>query len=283
MATILNFKELLMGRYFSNNKLLDKLTKGEFLPILNYIIRDDSLRIEMRINNQAKIYYKKSLVMTLFPMRQPELLSSGYWRESIQPVLDLESPDLYFKSAKKFVENHKRDIKENIEFEIQQKIAKNNSSINNRFLIIDMEYQFEQRKVTNRTNDKTRFDLVALDLKLNKIMLLELKQGLGTLTGNSGIDDHYLRFRQHISHPQFQTALKSDIKGILQSKQLLGLFEFDVNALIVGLDKAEIDYAYVFAAHSDVEMESYKKDFGSKYKTLYLDSQANNYTLNDGL
>ena len=221
--------------------------------------------------------------MTLFPMRQPELLSPGYWKESIQPVLDLESPDLYFKSAKKFVENHKRDIKENIEFEIQQKIAKNNSSIKNRFLVIDMEYQFEQRKVKNRTNDKTRFDLVALDLKFNKIMLLELKQGLGSLTGNSGIDDHYLRFREHISHPQFQTALGSDIKGILQSKQQLGLFEFDVNELLVGFDKAEIDYAYVFAAHSEVEMESYKKDFGSKYKTLYLDSQANNYTLNDGL
>jgi hypothetical protein len=270
-----------MGRSFSNNRLLEKLINGEYLPILNWVKRDEYLRIEMRIKNQVKIYYKKSLVLTLYPLRQPEILSAGYCKESIQPVLDVREPGFYFSSAIKIVEGHKRDIKENIEFEIQQKIAKHNSSLQNRFLILDMEYQFAQEKVTIRTKDKTRFDLLALDLKSNKILLLELKQGLNSLKGKAGVDDHYKRFLEHIDHPHFQPALRTDIKGILWSKQQLGFFNSDVKELFNLIDIAKIEFGYVFAAHNNKEMIKFKNDFGNKYRIIYLNVEADNYTLND--
>lgn len=271
-----------MGRMLSNARLLNKLITGEYLPILNWIKNDPDLSIEIRIKNQPKVYYKKSLLLTIFPNREPELLAPGYWNESLQPVLDLNSPDLYFEAAKKLVEIHE-DVKGNIEFMIQQKIARENSSIQNQFLVIDMEYQFAQEKVKNRTNGKTRFDLVALDLKFNKIMLLELKQGLGSLTGNAGVDDHFLRYQEHIEHPQFQTALREDVKGIISSKNQLGLWQFDASGLDHKVDQAEIDYGYVFAAHSETELNLYKKQYGVKYTTLYLDAQANNYILSDDI
>jgi hypothetical protein len=271
-----------MGRMLSNARLLDKLLTGEYLPILNLVKNDRDLSIEIRIKNQPKVYYKKSLLLTLFPNREPQLLAVGYWKENLQPVLDLNFPGLYFDTAKKLVEKH-IDVKKNIEFTIQQKITKDNNSLRNQFLVIDMEYQFAQEKVKNRTNGKTRFDLVALDLKLNKIMLLELKQGLGSLSGNAGVDDHFLRYQEHIIHPQFQSALREDIKGIISSKNQLGLWAFNASSLVLQVDQAEIDYAYVFAAHSSAELILYKQQYGEKYTTLYLEVQANDYILKDGL
>ena len=166
--------------------------------------------------------------MTLFPIRQPELLATGYWEKCIKPELILNSPEVYFETAQKLVECHKQDVKKNKEFEIQQKIAKYNNSIKNQYLVIDMEYQFAQEKVLNRTKGKTRFDLVAIDLKRNKIMLLELKQGLSSLSGNAGVEDHFLRYQEHFVHSQFQSALKDDVKGIIWSKNQLGLLGFDI-------------------------------------------------------
>jgi len=272
-----------MGRSFSNNRLLNKLINGEYLPILNHVKNNDDLRIEMRIGNQAKVYYKKSLIMTLFPIRQPALLATGYWKNSLQPDLILHNPEDYFETAQKLVELHKKDVKKNIEFEIQQKIARDNNSTKNQYLIIDMEYQFSQEKVKNRTKGKTRFDLIAIDLKRNKIMLLELKQGLSSLSGNAGIEDHFLRYQEHFVHSQFQTALKDDVKGIIWSKSQLGLLDFNVGDLLKMAYLAEIDYGYVFAAHSEAELIRYRQQYGQKYTTLYLDVKANNYILNDGI
>lgn len=272
-----------MGRYFSNNRLLDKLTKGEYLPVLNRIKQDNDLRIELRIKNQVKVYYKKSLVLTLFPIRKPKLLSVGYWKGVTTPVLELESPGPYFEAAKKLVDIHKRDIKRNVEFEIQQKIARANASLQNKFLILDMEYQFSQEKVKSRTKEKTRFDLVGYYIEKNKILLLELKQGLGSLSGISGVNDHYKRYVEHIEHPQFQSAVLDDVKGILWSKQQLGLIDFDTKELIQQIDEAEIDYAFVFAAQSEDEMQRYKRRFGNVYKTLYLDAQGKHLILKDEL
>jgi len=271
-----------MGRMLSNSRLLDKLLTGEYLPILNLVKNDPDLSIEMRIKNQPKVYYNKSLLLTLFPNRKPELLAVGYWKEDIQPILDINFPESYFDQAKKLVEKH-IDVKKNIEFTIQQKISRDNNSLRNQFLVIDMEYQFAQEKVKNRTSGKTRFDFVALDLKLNKIMLLELKQGLGSLSGNAGIDDHFLRYQEHIIHQQFQSALREDVKGIISSKNQLGLWQFNASDLVLQVDQAETDYGYVFAAHSTAELILYKQQYGKKYTTLYLDAQADNYILNDDI
>lgn len=272
-----------MGRSFSNNRLLDKFVNGEYLPLLNYVKKDNDFRIEMRIGNQAKLYYKKSLIMTLFPIRNPKLLASGYWKNGFQPELILNLPEGYLETAKILVECNKREVKNNIEFTIQQKIAKDNNTDKNRFLVIDMEYQFAQKKVIKRTNKKTRFDLLALDLKLNKIMLLELKQGLSSLTGNAGVDDHFLRYQEHFQHPQFQLALKEDVKGIIWSKRQLGLWKFNSIKLESLVDQFEIDYGYVFAAHTQAELTTYKQQYGNKYMTLYLDVKENDYILNDDI
>jgi len=272
-----------MGRYFSNNRLLDKLTKGKYLPILDRIKQDDDLRIELRIKNQVKVYYKKSLVLTLFPIRKPKLLSVGYWKGVTPPVLELKSPELYFETAKNLIDIHKRDVKGNKEFEIQQKIAKDNASLRNKFLILDMEFQFSQEKLKIRTKQNTRFDLVGYNVGNNKILLLELKQGMNALSGASGVDDHYSRFFEHTRHPQFQSDVRKDVKGILWSKQQLGLIDFDANKFLQRIDEAEIDYAFVFAAYSEDEMQRYKQQYGEKYRTLYLNAQADTYTLKEGI
>lgn len=221
--------------------------------------------------------------MTLFPIRKQMLLSSGYYENKPKPVLILDKPESYFEIAKQLVEEHKRDIKKNTEFEIQQLIANANSTNKNRFLVLDMEYQFEQKKVIKRTKAKTRFDIVAIDLQLNKIMLFELKQGVNSLSGNSGADDHFYRYLEHKNHAQFISALREDIKGILWSKKQLGLIDFDISKIMQQVEQAGIDFSVIFAAHTHEELNYYKQNYGNKYKTIYINIKSNNFILKDGI
>src|SRR5690606_36093462 len=138
---------------------------------------DSDLNLEVRTSSQVIIYYKKSKILTLFSRRKtPKLLSKGYWKNETIPSFDINQPDGYFDLAKNMVNQYK-SIKANEEFRIQQKISIDNSGTENRYWVIDMEYQFSQNIIKNRIENKTRFDLVSVDLKEQKIVLMELKQG----------------------------------------------------------------------------------------------------------
>jgi hypothetical protein len=100
---------------------------------------------------------------------------------------------IILKQAKKLVYNHKIGL----EFSVQQNIALGNRSFNNRFLVVDMEWEFSQAgiKKTERVG-RTRIDLIIVDTQVNEfgtndIYLTELKVGTGAVGGKSGIIDHY--------------------------------------------------------------------------------------------
>lgn len=271
-----------MGRILTNKRLLDKLTDGEYALLLKYIKNDVELSLEIRIDNQIKVYYEKSLVLTLFPIREPKVLSKGYWNGKNEPRLNVNKPEDYFVEIKDYVRNHK-DFKANKEFVIQQKICRDNNSISHQFLFFDMEYQFSQEKISERTNLKTRFDLVAYGFRDNKIVLFELKQGLGATDYNSGVYDHFIRYLEHKKHPEFNNSLLEDAQGILQSKAKLELIDIRVLDNLNHIKEAEIDFAFIFATVSTKELEQYKKRYGSKYKTYYLNINSDKYLIKDEL
>ena len=162
-----------MARYLTS-QLVTKLKTGEYSSILKYVIEDPELSLEIRTSSVAMVYYKKSKILSLHARRtDPRLLSKGYWKNEEEPLLDLKNPEVYFISAKRLVDNFTSG-KNNIEFSIQQKILEDNNSDKNQFLVIDMEYQFAQDIIKERTKKKTRFDLVAIDLLNYKIVLFEL-------------------------------------------------------------------------------------------------------------
>jgi len=260
-----------------NPELLYKLKEGEFREILKYVNTDPELSLEIRTASVAMVYYKKSKVLSLYSRRkEPKILSEGYWKTEEQPIIDLQKPEDFFICTKALVDNHK---KKNVEFSIQQKILADNNSDKNQFLVIDMEYQFAQNIIKERTKEKTRFDLIAIDLKNNKIVLFELKQGFASSEGKSGVTDHLSKFAEHINHLEFSKNLILDIKNIIEQKVVLGIYNFDSTSIVQRLDKAIVEFLIVFASNDQHEKLRYQQKYGNVHKTLFLDLSDSIYQL----
>jgi hypothetical protein len=261
-----------------NKALEDRLLKGMFHNILKVVKKDEELNLEVRTSSKVIIYYKKSKILTLFPRREnPELLSKGYWKNDLIPDFDINQPETYFQYAKKKVDDYK-SIKANEEFRIQQKISVDNSGTENRYWVIDMEYQFAQNCIKNRIDNKTRFDLVSIDLKKRRIVLMELKQGMASSTGKSGVVDHINRYQEHVAHPEFRTWLRHDVKSMIDTKVKLGLFNPQIQTYINNIDKMEIDFLVVFAFKDKDEKQQYLVNYPND-KTIFIDKDSDKYIL----
>ena len=250
--------------------LKSELLTGEYKEILNFVKNDSELSFQIRTSSVAMIYYKKSRVLSLFSRRIPNLISPKYCKENPIPFLDIKRPKTYFGNCKKCVNDFVK-TKSNIEFSIQQKTATDNSSLDNPYLVVDMEYQFEQNKIVNRTNRKTRFDLVAIEHSKNKIVLLEIKQGFASSLGKAGVNDHIARFQEHFIHPEFGNSLRFDVVNIVRQKIELGLFPEGIESILSKIENAEIKIGIVFAFNSIVEKNKYTKRYGSEREILFVD------------
>ena len=261
-----------------NKAMESRLLNGMYLNILKAVKKDSDLNLEVRTSSKVIIYYRKSKILTLFSRRKtPELLSKGYWKNDVIPKLNMNHPESYFQYAKKKVKDYK-SIKANEEFRIQQKISVDNASTENRYWVIDMEYQFAQNIIKNRIANKTRFDLVSIDLKERKIVLMELKQGMDSSVGKSGIDDHFKRYQEHIAHPEFKTWLHNDVKSIIDSKVKLGLYNSEIQTYINDINEMEIDFLAVFAYQDNAEKQRYSINYPNA-KTIFINKNSDKYIL----
>lgn len=171
---------------------------------------------EFQIKPLDKGYYKDVTQIDLF-----ETKNLAYTLKNISYLRN------YFKEAKKLVYNHKVGL----EFSVQQNIALGNRNFNNRFLVVDMEWQFSQAKISKTDRiGKTRIDLIIVDTQanefgINDIYLTELKVGIGAVEGESGIIDHIKKTKAIIDKEGVCKDLKNDIESIIEIKSRLGLIE----------------------------------------------------------
>lgn len=262
-----------------NKSMEHRLLNGIYNKILVEVKKDHDLNLEVRTSSKIIIYYKKTKILTLFSRREdPELLSKGYWKNQSVLKFDISRPGKYFQEAKKLVDKYKI-IKSNKEFGIQQKISIDNKETRNRYWIIDMEYQFAQNIIKNRTNKNTRFDLVGIDLKESKIVLMELKQGQDSSKGVSGINDHVEKFEEHIAHEDFRKWLRVDVKSIIKTKVKLGLFNSNILNFITNIEKMCIDFVVVFAYQNIAERSQYLDNF-PEVETIFIDINKDKLILN---
>lgn len=228
---------------------LQAYQEGGCLQKLFDVIKDDpELSFEIRVKNEVMIYYHKDRILTIrFCKGKPSIdtLSEKYYKNATPPSVSFEDGDLiqtlrdksqlrqYFREAKRLVGSYKAGV----EFEVQQNIALGNRSFNNRFVVVDMEWQFPQSDIKKEERiSKTRFDLVVVDTKKNDmgendIYLGELKVGMGAIGGKSGIKDHVKKTSKFISNAKACAALRDDVKSIIRQKAKLGLFEGDHTGL----------------------------------------------------
>ena len=220
---------------------LNAYKSGQLSKLFKVIIEDPELSFEIRKDNQVMIYYRKDKILTIKESKKGdfnfEILDPEYYKGGIGPTtfFDRETKDhtlkhttnlrAYFNQAKKLAHAYKIGL----EFEVQQKIALGNHSFNNRFVVVDMEWQFSQEGLKDKIS-KTRIDLVIVDTLKNKegfndIYLAELKVGLGATEGSSGTIDHVDKTFEIINKPEACCALRDDVDNIIKQKKELGLLD----------------------------------------------------------
>ena len=227
---------------------IEAYQKGCLKKLFDVIKEDPELSFEIRKDNEVMVYYRKGKILTIKCTDNSEFqikpLDKQY--NGGAPLTDIfEANNLattlkntshlrqYFKQAKKLIYNHKAGL----EFSVQQNIALGNRSFNNRFLVVDMEWQFSQAGIskTDRIR-KTSIDLIIVDMQLNEsgtndIYLAELKVGTGAVEGTSGIIDHIGKTKEIIDNEKVCHDLKNDIESIIDIKSQLRLIDGDKKEL----------------------------------------------------
>ncbi len=225
------------GRYLSHLHV-EAYKSGVFAKLLLGINEDPELSFEVRRNDEAMVYYHKDKILTTGFNKKGKpfvkLLDDKYYKESSKPSTDisnianLKSLTLirkYFKEAKWLVFRYKMGA----EFAIQQNVALGNQTFENKYLVVDMEWQFAQSKIKDRIK-KTRIDLVIVDTEknpqgYNDIYLAEVKCGLDATKGTSGVKAHVEKTKEIINKHEACLALIEDVKSIISIKRELGLIE----------------------------------------------------------
>ena len=203
------------------------------------------MSFEIRKDNEAIIYYRKGKVLTIkysdtddcpkkiTPLSEKynngnpltEWFDAGHVASTLNNTSRLRK---YFKEAKRLIHRHRLGL----EFSIQQNIAAGNRSFDKRFLVVDMEWQFDQSAIdkSERMGKTTRIDLVVVDTRPNEsgtndIYLTELKVGTGATEGKSGIADHIKKTKEITDNAKVCEGLKRDVESIIDIKSRLDLIK----------------------------------------------------------
>lgn len=225
------------GRFLSDLHV-NAYQNGVFTRLLKAITEDPELSFEVRRNDEAMVYYHKDKILTTgFDKKgnpYVKLLDNKYYKDSKRPAADISIIDnlrsltlirRYFKESKWLVYRYKMGA----EFAIQQNIALGNLSFDNKYLVVDMEWQFAQSDIpTQERIKKTRIDLVIVDTEKNSkgyndIYLAEVKCGTDATEGTSGVKAHVEYTNSVINKPEACQDLVEDVKSIIAAKKELRL------------------------------------------------------------
>ena len=234
-----------MARELSTQHLQMYKPGHELSKLFDCVVSDPELSFEIRINDTAMVYYNKKKILTI-SLKKGKIsispLSDKYYQPGEEPKVDISAPEnwkrvsaieQYLKDSKWLV--YKKDMKK--EFQLQQSFSLGNRDTRNRYLVIDMEWQFSQESIDKNNRIKaTRPDLVVLDLQPNQegenvIYLAEVKLGTDALLGKSGLEDHVISTKKIAECMPACAALVADVKKILVQKQELGIIKGDIPEL----------------------------------------------------
>jgi len=256
------------------NDLIERMTKGDLLPLLNYIKTDNELRLEVRQKGEAFIYYRKGKALEIGSLK----VDTKYC-EVPDTSLAVNNPGQYFKLIKRSINNWLSSNKKRAEFDTQQKIAQCNQNEDGKYIILDMEYAFEQNQIAKEHREKRAvFDLLGIELKSNRIIFFEVKTGMGAIKGKSGIEDHTKDFSTYLkgkNSKHFKNNLIKDIKNIVADKIKLGLLHnFNISS-----DFGQIDPELIFVFHpeNNSQIDDFSNELQNKHKLIIVDND--NYKL----
>lgn len=256
-----------------DNKLIDRMTKGDLLPLLNYIKSDDELRLEVRQKGDAFVYYRKGKSLEIKTLK----VDRKYGNVP-STNLAISNPTEYFEYIKRAIDKWLVD-NPRPEFDTQQNIAKCNQDITDKYVILDMEYAFEQNQIEKNNREKKGvFDLLGIERETNKIIFFEVKKGMGATKGKSGIEEHINDFENYLfgkNSETYRTNLFQDIKNIIEDKTRLGI----LNGLNLFDSYSQKDPELIFVFHPDnnSQIQYFSTELKNRHKLVIVNE--NNYKL----
>jgi len=254
-----------------NSTLLKRLTSGDLKPLLDYIKSDQELRLEVRRQGDAFVYYRKGKALEIKKLKVDKKYGN------VPPTeLAVTDPGSYFTQIKQSIDNWLEKKKNRAEFDTQQNIATQNQDIDDKYIIIDMEYAFEQHMIPKDERYKqATFDLVGIERSTGKVILFEVKTGLGAISGTSGIKDHIKDFEtllQGKNSEFFKEALYKDVENMVSDKKKLGLItNFDIPAT---MQHHAPELIFVFHPLNPDETKSFKSILKNRKELILVSNDS---------
>ncbi len=257
-----------------DKKLINRLMNGDLKPLLDYIKSDNDLRLEVRQKGDAFVYYRKGKALEIGGLKVDEKYGDV---PSIE--LAVSNPSEYFRLIKESIDNWLKSKKERAEFDTQQHIAQRNKDRRGKYIILDMEYAFEQNLIEKKKREKRAvFDLLGIERETGTITFFEVKKGMGATKGKSGIEEHINDFKTYLfgeNAKLFRRNLINDIKNIVEDKTKLGILKnFD---LPDNLEQHDPELVFVFHPDSDSQIDDFSKELQKRHKLIIVD--INDYKL----
>jgi len=251
-----------------SDKLLDRLTNGDLLNLLYYIKSDKDLRLEVRTKGEAFVYYRKGKALEI-----GKLKVDAKYGDVPSTGLAVSNPHEYFKKIKQSIDSWLKDNKDRAEFDTQQNIAIWNQDKDDKYVILDMEYAFEQNQIKkDKRERKAVFDLLGIERESGRVVFFEVKKGMGATKGKSGIEEHikdYETFLKGKNSEFFKDSLIVDIGNIITDKQKLGfLTNYKIPA---NIDKAGFELVFVFHPDKNSQTKEFKSELKDRHKLIIVD------------
>ncbi len=233
----------------------DELKMGKLAKLLEYVIKDDTLCLELR-GEFINIYYRGGSLFKIdnkynitFDLRYDK-------EKKLNPNPDIEkaiSLIPFYKQAmdKWFYDNPK------YEREFQQIILRENNNSGNisratDYYIADIEYQ--------NTENRSRFDMVAFKWPSNgtvrkntnalSLAFIEVKYGDNAVNGSAGINKHLDDLKSFINNKEMLNEFKKDMEQVFEQKCNLGLIDgLQNHQFKVELSNDEPEVIFIFANH----------------------------------
>jgi protein subunit release factor A len=182
-----------MGRKI-NKKLVKELTGGDLEILLKYIKSHPELRLEVRTDGKAFVYYRKGKALEIglrsFNVDEEYVKNTRFQLPDAK--LAKTKPEEYFSRIKEIIDKWVVNIKKRSEFDTQQNIARDNQDKDYKYIIIDMEYNFSQAEIEKEKRKKRAgFDLLGIERKTNKIVFFEVKKGGGCFERKIWVEKPY--------------------------------------------------------------------------------------------
>ena len=256
-----------------SDSLLKDLKEGSLHAILEFIKNDDSLDFQIR-ENYVNVYYKGGNILKIKPRsfdfdkmyfhsakdknssdvkhdktKLSELVEKRKQLLALLPANPLE----YFTKAKAVMDEWDEALSDRVqhnEKKEQQQIALANQH-NTDYVVLDLEYAVSRTSAFKYDGKEAkyvpRFDIIAIHD--GRLVIIELKKGLGAVPGTSGVGPHIDCFNHTIGRDT-KNIFVSEMRELLKQKQQLGLLD---ESLMI--EDAKPAFVFAFADKNEEENE----------------------------